>query len=44
MQELANGTTSPFDGWAVNVRCLEGLDIESLPRKQIYGSKIGTDA
>jgi hypothetical protein len=33
----------PFDGWAVNVRCLEGVDLESIPIKHVYGSKIQLD-
>lgn len=38
-QELREGV-KPFDGWAVNVRCLEGLDLDSIPIKKIYGSQI----
>lgn len=38
-EELKNGVL-PFDGWTVNVRCLEGVDAESLPIKKIYGSRI----
>jgi hypothetical protein len=38
-QELKEGIL-PFDGWAVNVRCLEGVDLESIPIKSVYGSKI----
>ncbi len=30
----------PFDGWAINVRCLEGIDIESLPVRNIHGKGI----
>jgi len=41
-RELEEGV-EPFDGWAVNVRCLEGVDVESLPVKRIYGSRIGHD-
>lgn len=26
--------------WAVNVRCLEGLDLESIPIKRVYGSQL----
>ena len=29
-----------FDGWAINVRCLEGVDLASLPRISIEGSKL----
>jgi len=38
--ELREGA-APFDGWAVNVRCLEGVDLASIPVKRIYGSRIG---
>jgi hypothetical protein len=38
-QELREGTI-PFDGWAVNVRCLTGVDLGALPVKQIHGSRI----
>ncbi len=37
--ELAGGV-KPFDGWAVNTRCLEGFDIASVPKVEISGSKI----
>jgi hypothetical protein len=37
--ELNEGV-EPFDGWAVNVRCLEGVDVASLPVKGISGSQI----
>jgi hypothetical protein len=30
----------PFEGWAVNVRCIDGLDIDSIPRVHIQGSKL----
>ena len=38
-QEVLEGVT-PFDGWAVNVRCLEGVDLDALPVNRIYGSRI----
>ena len=37
--ELKEGV-QPFNGWAVNVRCLDGVDAASLPIKKIYGSRI----
>jgi hypothetical protein len=37
--ELEQGV-EPFDGWAVNVRCLEGVDADALPAKRIRGSLI----
>ena len=41
-QEVRDGV-EPFDGWAVNVRCLEGVDIGLLPVKKIRGSQIRHD-
>ena len=38
-QERREGV-QPFDGWAVNVRCLEGIDLEKLPITRIHGSRI----
>ncbi|GAB3471499.1 hypothetical protein GCM10027398_22250 [Azotobacter salinestris] len=38
-QELGEGVP-PFDGWAVNVRCLKGIDFHSLPVRRIHGSRI----
>jgi hypothetical protein len=38
-QELADGV-EPFDGWAINLRCIDGLDLDTLPRVRIEGSKI----
>jgi hypothetical protein len=38
-EELAEGVM-PFDGWAVNVRCLENVDFDSIPIRKIIGSKI----
>ena len=37
--ELKEGVV-PFDGWAVNVRCLDGVDVDALPIKKIHGSRI----
>jgi hypothetical protein len=37
--ELREGV-QPFDGWAVNVRCLETIDLDALPVKRIHGSRI----
>jgi hypothetical protein len=42
-QELAEGV-EPFDGWAVNVRCLDDFSFETLPVRRIYGSRISRDA
>ncbi len=38
-QELREGM-KPFDAWAVNVRCLENIDLDNLSIKRIYGSRI----
>lgn len=38
-QELREGV-QPFDGWTINVRCLEGVDLDALPIRRIYGSRI----
>lgn len=33
----------PFDGWAVNTRCLEGFDPASVPVRMIYGSRLAVE-
>jgi hypothetical protein len=38
-EELREGV-QPFDGWAVNVRCLDGVDVGALPIRRICGSRI----
>lgn len=38
-EELRQGVQL-FDGWAVNVRCLEGVNIDAIPIRRIYGSRI----
>lgn len=30
----------PLPGWSVNVRCLDEVDLESVPIRRIYGSKL----
>ncbi len=40
--ELADGV-QPFDGWAVNVRCLDHVDLDSIPVRRIFGSRIVHD-
>ena len=42
-EERAAGV-QPFDGWAVNTRCLEGFDPSSVPVKPIYGSGLAVEA
>ena len=29
-----------FDGWGVNVRCLDGVDLSDIPVKEIFGSRV----
>lgn len=29
-----------FRGWAINVRCLEGVDLSAIPIKQVYGRRL----
>jgi hypothetical protein len=41
-QERREGV-QPFDGWAVNVRCLDGVDLDALPVVRIHGSRIRHD-
>lgn len=38
-EEIREGV-KPFDGWAVNVRCLQGIDFHALPVRRIYGSRL----
>lgn len=38
-EERANGVES-FDGWAVNTRCLDGVDPSTVPTREIFGSRI----
>jgi hypothetical protein len=38
-EELEAGV-QPFDGWAINVRCLDGMDLDSLPVRHVPGSRI----
>jgi hypothetical protein len=38
-QELRQAV-KPFDGWAINVRCLESIDFSTIPVRRIYGSRI----
>jgi hypothetical protein len=37
--ELGAGVVQ-FEGWAVNARCIDGLDLDALPRLRIEGSKL----
>ena len=29
-----------FSGWGVNVRCLDGVDLDSVPIKRVHGSRL----
>jgi hypothetical protein len=29
-----------FQGWGVNVRCLDGVNLESIPIKHVHGSRL----
>jgi hypothetical protein len=29
-----------FTGWSVNVRCLEGVDLDAIPVKRVYGNEL----
>jgi hypothetical protein len=37
--EIENGM-KPFNGWAINVRCLHGVDISQLSVLRIYGKDL----
>ena len=39
VDERAQGL-QPFTGWAVNVRCLDGVNLENIPTKHIHGSRL----
>jgi hypothetical protein len=38
-EEIAAGAPE-FTGWAVNVRCLEGVDLDAIPVRRIHGSRL----
>jgi hypothetical protein len=29
-----------FTGWSINVRCLEGVDLDAIPVKRVHGSRL----
>ena len=37
--DAAPGST-PFDGWAVNTRCLEGFDTDAVPKTAVHGKRL----
>mgnify|MGYP001565981368 CR=1 FL=1 len=38
-EEIAAGMV-PFDGWAINVRCIDELNLEDFPRVRVRGSHL----
>lgn len=38
-REIAEGMPE-FSGWSVNVRCLEGVDLDAIPVKRVRGSTL----
>ena len=38
--EEAIAGVARFEGWSINVRCLDGIDLEALPVVRIAGSKL----
>jgi hypothetical protein len=38
-EEVAGGMP-PFSGWAINVRCLDGVDLDVIPVKRVLGSRL----
>jgi len=38
-EEMAVGV-EPFDGWAINVRCLDDIDLDALPVVRINGGSL----
>jgi hypothetical protein len=37
--EADNGLPA-FDGWAMNVRCLDAVDLDAIPVRNVYGSRL----
>ena len=38
-EETAEGRPE-FSGWSINVRCLEGVDLDGIPVKHVHGSRL----
>jgi hypothetical protein len=38
--EEVDAGAEPFNGWAINVRCLDGVDLQSIPIRHIHGSRL----
>ncbi|WFE87607.1 hypothetical protein K1718_15695 [Roseibium porphyridii] len=30
----------PFDGWSINLRCIDEIDLDALPKRRIFGSRL----
>jgi hypothetical protein len=41
IQPFRRPRTAP-EQWTVNVRCLEGVDLEAIPRKYVHGSELSS--
>src|SRR5262245_11602782 len=37
--EISQGMPD-FSGWSVNVRCLDGVDLDAIPIKRVFGRKL----
>ena len=38
-EEAAQGFPQ-FSGWSVNIRCLEDVDLDAIPVRRVFGSKL----
>lgn len=38
--EEAQAGMQPFHGWAVNVRCLDGVELDGIPLERVHGSRL----
>ena len=38
-EEIERGMPE-FSGWGVNVRCLEGVELDAIPVRRIHGSRL----
>jgi hypothetical protein len=38
-KEAADGMPA-FNGWGINVRCLDGVDFDDVPVKRVFGSRL----
>lgn len=38
-KEAASGAPE-FTGWGINVRCLDGVDLDAIPVKRVHGSTL----